>query len=1435
MCIHCQKLAGADATQYCEQLGLPRVLKSPLVSARYRAKSRGPKETASETKDTPMDTPPTLLRRLHAQVQLSQEQQHAHYALKAKNTVLTQELDSQLETQALLQCKLQAQHGFIASMNASRQESMSMVQNYSGALGSLHVVLESSNQAIRQLQAANQVLASAVKSNSASAMLQSTRQVLTHGPSNMTLAQGAFLKAWTKRCHHTRGAKMDDLMVELAILASYDMPKQTYDTFKPFLNLPSHDWAVKLRKKHANHFPYTVGDNPQAWQLATKLYAGACIVITSDGTRVSRAVGQLHNSGLVGRCFPPDVRHWPSGSDPVPATLQQLKEYIDICRGESTILSHELCTVAAHCTTQASTKSLPLMLFPEPTFGFSTFHHILLMLDAASKTWLYGIHSFGESTDSCSTGISAGLAIMTPAWGTMRVFKLWLGLDIPSFKFFAPLVASGPMPHGDPDGYHEFWWSWYGETAHTNRNLRKNTGAGTRRLVTGILEDLTECIATLSLLKEVGDDLQAAATQTPDLLSSFNDMSTLKNFRDQNNKAAYAFISVPTMAACAAAPRAHPLLLYMLIGFYLFEPWYNPNFTSPYYVALFQWTAKTLLDLLEAHIELYDLDKRWHLLSGTTRRTMDSMAHTGIHHFLKGYRKASQGAFSLGANWKELSLKKVNTNPLEGYHGACRTDGNDFNKTLAQWIHLVSAMVLKQNLREDLACKHNFTPAMPRNRTQAQREPTLYAASQIPAVLRGLMGVAAGLTPAHLLHHSTQDAHAVNHPARSNIKSYSHLMDVMAAGCKAGEENGANVLSQLAPQAHAVLLEHGRPLKAKEWHGKPPAFDVVRTDTIAGVLYGPVTPQMYAQHTQAQGPMGEAQLPEVAEVGEVQDGWDFSNSATHKHREAKESYDSLLELLKGLSGPTASNSNSGLSVSSRTGEQINLQQALSVWQRKEWVSRDRGPRFWVYNLPEHKKLPHGHNCTLGTLLVVRYAPNNLLLVKVHRMDRIRAEEHVRSCKLVAGAGNQLLTVEVCWQVPPPTGCPTDGINFEASGVFLPSLDARKVALVSPCMHEPTIGSCACAITVASVAECTVNKETFLTAGGFSSLRPNGILCDDIEAGNGDSAVGPNTCCRCRKGWWDDCTGPVLQCSGPCMRWFHSDCAGVDFKDDWQCLLCTGVDTAVCASCNQEWFSDDKLRRDGSVNPYYTGSMLQCDGQNCGLWYHQQCHQPRIPDSHVAPATSVTGKKRKKANFLGKKWHCAACIACTPAQQRPSKKQSSKPNVDIADPPSKHTVVKQWICVSCDTMNAADVNTCGHSDCQKARSHFGCDIVESEGGHRTSSRQTRTRTHEGTLPWDGIRLADNATNVQQMHSSLQQPTLQQSPQQPQSVPQDVVMASTQDVLRPQWMCISCQTINAAGIDTCGHTDCRKFRSECGVNISVQTTTGHRRSSRKTASS
>jgi hypothetical protein len=131
-------------------------------------------------------------------------------------------------------------------------------------------------------------------------------------------------------------------------------------------------------------------------------------------------------------------------------------------------------------------------------------------------------------------------------------------------------------------------------------------------------------------------------------------------------------------------------------------------------------------------------------LSGTTRRTLDSMCHSGQVHFLKGWRMHKQGVLELDARWSQLVLRLVNTKPLEGYHGVTRSDGNDINKSIAEWLCTTNRRTLTLAVRTALAQRYGFNLPQPKNRKKIHEHRSLFM-RPVPTILHDLIGIAATL------------------------------------------------------------------------------------------------------------------------------------------------------------------------------------------------------------------------------------------------------------------------------------------------------------------------------------------------------------------------------------------------------------------------------------------------------------------------------------------------------------------------------------------------------------------------------------------------------------------------------------------------------------------------------------------------------------------
>ena len=454
------------------------------------------------------------------------------------------------------------------------------------------------------------------------------------------------------------------------------------------------------------------------------------------------------------------------------------------------------------------------------------------MMECAKHAWENNVQCCGDCTDSCSTGHCAGLENMTPRIG--KIVVAWLGVNIPGFRYWAPLIAAG-ICGGVPT---EFWWSWYGDAPHTERNLRKGLGRAANRLVTQIFADLTQHRAVLSDLAEVEKLLDPALCPDSNFRytgASLKAMRTVKQFRDQEGDSAKELLMMSTMEAMVVTRQSasYPLLLYILVGFYLYEVFVNPNFTHPYLIALYAWTSKMLLEKLEVYVEFQELPKDICLLSRTTRRTMESMSHTALHHVLKMYRKAHDGALILGPSWEGISLARVNTKPMEGYHGTQRTHGNDFNMTPGEWILQMTNMVLKQNILDRLKVNFKVAIGAPRNTQKENRGRfRTFAMEQPPSCLHGLIGTAAHVLPAHIKYGNFNiPTDVVPEAYNVPVTSYRQLHDTLAAGCAAAEENAIAIYSKLASHAAAELRQRGELTRSKTWCGRPPDLNIVMDDT----------------------------------------------------------------------------------------------------------------------------------------------------------------------------------------------------------------------------------------------------------------------------------------------------------------------------------------------------------------------------------------------------------------------------------------------------------------------------------------------------------------------------------------------------------------------------------------------------------------------------
>ena len=1057
-------------------------------------------------------------------------------------------------------------------------------------------------------------------------------QLIRHGEGDkLTTPQAKFLQVWARKSRHPK-CHIPQLLLDVSILAILELTRQTYETLRPFLSLPSYDHVMKLKRKHHLNIQYKPGNNKKAWTTAADMFKCKYVMITSDGTRVRRTVALLWDLGLAGVCFPPDYTQWPHDApiDPAPAVYESLRKYVDIARRKPTLLAHEVLTVAVHSLHGCPTF-IPVMLIPEAPLGFDAHDNILLQFESGKLAWEHGIHAAGWCEDSCQTNHAAGLEVMTPRADKMdldkRTFVYWIGLDIDGWRYFRPLMAVGipgqtaaaTEASVDPDvvqrreskRLHEFCPAWYGEHLHTQRNLRKNMNSA-KKLLFRVLEDLTQVIARLTELKHVEAALKASNVDATKLKASFAEMYTMNSMMDQNTKAAKSFNCLQTISLVIKAREeaAYPLAYYMLMGFYLFEPYTNPNFTRPKMVACFLWTAKLMLEKLEAYVELHMPGKKdLFLLSGTTRRTMEAMAASGITHILAGWRKQHlHRAFGEDPDpfLRNLSLVQINTKTLEGYHGILRTQGNDISMNFAEWLHATNKMILTLNLRLSLAIENGFDPTSARYKKHDSD--SLYG-GVVPENLVPLIGVAAVLTTNDLMHGMTPDSDHITHPG--DFTSYKDLHDDMVSGCQLASKNSVHVYRAFNVGAAKELEEAGKLLTEKTWrHRRPPDMVLVMEDD---------------NPTNSMDPMGAAEVkpfqlkrqhrpaPQEQPAGDAPNQWTFEASTRGK-KDAAELTASAQEMralvLTIKAEGTAAKGNSGLQITCPTStDPVSYRSVLSTMQVNEVVPRERWKRFMVTTLPEHKQLLNGHNCTAGTLLFMLLFDDTCALGRVVSINECDNEANPRSCKLNRSKDNALLTCEICYMVQ----ANSNNIEFSPSGACLPTLQAKNVLQIGVTVDAWTSNS-----IYVDLATCEDVLRTH-------SLAEDGCLANVLgSVGSIDSEQGihDEPCARCTRGMWWDATGPMAQCLG-CQRCFHPSCIeGVEFKDG-MCGRCADpLDHPACVVCDKEWEAPEK-RCDisGRPDPSYTGRLIECS--QCKHKYHTGCIDTEI-------------------NTSSAKWQCIVC-------------------------------------------------------------------------------------------------------------------------------------------------------------------------------------------------
>jgi hypothetical protein len=562
--------------------------------------------------------------------------------------------------------------------------------------------------------------------------------------------------------------------------------------------------------------------------------------------------------------------------------------------------------------------------------------------------------------------------------------------------------------------------------------------------------------------------------------------------------------------------------------------------------------------------------------------------------------------------------------------------------------------------------------------------------------------------------------------------SYKHLHDVMVAGATSGLQNGLNIVEKLAPSM-AHDLKTAAPNKFGKWKVfvRPRGMKIVMDDEIAAAPFEPTGADGVPKNdaaVRAELAAMERDTPAGDEAGTRAATPQQEQSARHNPRLQRLSEiietnchikRRLTEICKTKAmvftekGRDVKQAAQNLTVLMRDGTSISLLQALKQLQPREWIDRNRWPRFWTpAALPEHRGLPAGHNCTLGTILVVKYGLAEKKLIAAVRVHRLYNNDKTESSfNLKPGSKHRSFMVELC--LPNCTDVSMDGsVRFTASGRHLPMvpcadvLGLATVAAKGAFSHTDTMPA-------NTVAELT-KSASFVT---FNNVKDADLLQKQVASIRDETEK--DCCCRCQHGWWDDNTGKVVYCDGHCGRAFHTTCVHLDDVPvgDWICDRCTGEDTAVCIVCDKEWFCDERYKGDGAPNGYYTGAMLQCSGP-CECWFHQECHHPGIDDKYVCgegtQRKGERGKKKQKRAPRSLDWRCTACKGARTTERLAARQERA---TNGADEP----------------------------------------VVAETTAARRSSRDKVQASDNGRIPMAGISTRETRSNVQRMQNEFVQPT------------------------------------------------------------------------------
>lgn len=464
------------------------------------------------------------------------------------------------------------------------------------------------------------------------------------------------------------------------------------------------------------------------------MYDGGLVCSMGDGTRTSmlieKAFHPVHQRPyLVGEAFSADVRLWPNGPEggkgmqPMPQTIEGVYQYISLVREKTGDheMSHEIVTEALNCMSDRTKPLLVYCLFPEPSKGFSSVHNLLYWSKLSEVWYDHSIRGVGYATDSCSTGLGAGTAIMTPNAKDVAAKVPFLGLPDDDFLYCARWVGGRVMA----DGHHfDYYLKWFGDAPHLARSVRRNAAYDSRCLLYHSASNGSMLCAGLEVLVELQRTMPRREAQY------LTEVVSINKYRDQKGDAAYQMIADETIESLRKyrPVGSAAMALYLESYNYVLEPFVNPKMTNPMAITFNSWLGYSLCRLQEIYaVQVMALDKDIYIPSYQVIRTTAAMAHSAVTHCMDlflNYRHR------LDANWSQGSLRGATTLPLEGFHSEGRTgsvskaSAGDCNFTTCKWVDICSKLMRIRARRLKLAF-HGWAVRAARNMQRTDKLTTL--------------------------------------------------------------------------------------------------------------------------------------------------------------------------------------------------------------------------------------------------------------------------------------------------------------------------------------------------------------------------------------------------------------------------------------------------------------------------------------------------------------------------------------------------------------------------------------------------------------------------------------------------------------------------------------------------------------------------------------